>query len=160
MVVTPLIREDGSKVLVRRGWIAKSKANPATRPESRTIDIATVYGLVRRGEKGNTFSPANRPGQNEWFVTDIDEMAAHTQSAPIFVDAIYDSHTSPPSKLLLQKGIPLGCSSDMAIRNNHMEYIVTWYALAAATAVMYGVLMFQRKQPSQVQQRLKRMNRL
>ncbi|RKP36436.1 SURF1 family-domain-containing protein, partial [Dimargaris cristalligena] len=140
MVVTPLVREDGSKVLVKRGWIPKTKADPATRPESRRTDLYTIFGLVRQGEAENAFTPRNHPDRNQWFVTNTTEMAAHTHALPILVEEIYDPRRSPPSKILMERGIPLGRSEAVTFRNNHMQYIVTWYALAAFTAVMYGVL--------------------
>ncbi|KAJ1653341.1 surf-like protein [Dispira simplex] len=147
LVITPLEREDGSKVLVKRGWIDKKKADPRNRPESRGTDLYTIYGMVRCGEQANNFTPPNKPEQNEWYVADVNEMAAHTHSIPLLVEEIYDPKTTYPSKMLISNGIPLGRQASVEIRNNHLEYVVTWYALAAATAIMFGLLV-RRKSPS------------
>ncbi|KAJ1961895.1 surf-like protein [Dispira parvispora] len=147
LVITPLEREDGSKVLVKRGWIDKKMADPRSRPESRGTDLYTIYGMVRRGEQANNFTPPNKPDQNEWYVADVNEMAAHTGSMPLLIEEIYDPKSTYPSKMLISKGIPLGRQATVEIRNNHLEYVVTWYALAAATAVMFGLLV-RRKPPS------------
>lgn len=50
-LVTPLVRENGSKILVKRGWVPTAKKDPRTRPESRTDELVQVEGLLRMSEK-------------------------------------------------------------------------------------------------------------
>ncbi|KAJ1928740.1 surf-like protein [Tieghemiomyces parasiticus] len=160
MVVTPLEREDGTKVLVKRGWIPKAKADPATRPESRKDELYTVCGLVRHGEEQNMFTPVNHPDRDQWYILNVGEMARHTGSLPLLIDELYNPQTTYPSKILVDRGIPLGRSRDVTFRNNHMQYVVTWYALALATAAMFGVLVYQGRGSSTIRRRIKDMSKL
>lgn len=52
-LITPLVRENGSIVLVKRGWVPTEKKDPHTRPESLTQDVQEVEGLLRHTEMVN-----------------------------------------------------------------------------------------------------------
>lgn len=62
-------------------------------------------------------------------------MAEVTGSLPILVDA--DSASTVP-------GGPIGGQTRVYLRNEHLQYIITWYALSGFTAYMYYRL---RKSP-------------
>jgi cytochrome oxidase assembly protein ShyY1 len=49
-LITPLVRENGSIVLIKRGWVPTEKKDPRTRPESLTQDVQEVEGLLRHTE--------------------------------------------------------------------------------------------------------------
>lgn len=43
------------------------------------------------------------------------------------------------------RGIPFGRPAEVNLRNNHAQYIFTWYGLAVATSIMMYLVM---KKPS------------
>jgi surfeit locus 1 family protein len=45
----------------------------------------------------------------------------------------------------LSRGVPVGRAAVIELRNQHMTYAITWYALSLATAVMFFRLV---KRPS------------
>lgn len=51
------------------------------------------------------------------------------------------------------KGIPIGRPAEVTLRNNHTQYIFTWYSLALATSIMFWMVV--RKPPSGVAARVK-----
>ena len=151
-VITPLERQgDGTTILVNRGWIAKRFADQKTRPESLVRDEVTVEGLLREPWKKNMFTPNNRPDKWEFYFPDVKQMAALVNSQPIWVEAtlgvccnhspmsltiFFLSTANPnintvPEYLLLAdyqaRGIPIGRPPVVNIRNNHAQYIFTWY---------------------------------
>lgn len=93
MVVTPLERdgdkdgEDGGKVLVNRGWVAKKHADQRTRaPEGLPRGEVKVEGMLRQPWKKNMFTPENRPDKGEFYFPDVRQMAALTGSQPVWVE--------------------------------------------------------------------------
>nr|POE90188.1 cytochrome oxidase assembly protein shy1 [Quercus suber] len=125
LVVTPLERTAqfpdataNTKVLVNRGWIAKSKAAPGARPESLPAGEVVVEGLLREPWKKNSFTPSNKPGENAWYFPDVHEMAAHTDSQPVWIEA-----TMKPDLIASyereSRGIPIGRAPEVNLRNNH-----------------------------------------
>ncbi|ODA78637.1 hypothetical protein RJ55_06019 [Drechmeria coniospora] len=135
MVVTPLERDGGSTVLVNRGWISKKHRHQRSRPDSLPQGPVTVEGLLREPWKKNMFTPENRPEKGEFYFPDVAQMAALTGSQPVWVEA-----TMEPEFMRMMdyeaRGIPFGRAAEVNLRNNHAQYIFTWYALAAATSVM------------------------
>ncbi|KKY28984.1 putative cox1 assembly protein shy1 [Diplodia seriata] len=143
LVVTPLERtgEDGrqqqtASILVNRGWIPKDKKlkkdrDPAALPEGEI----TVQGLLRQPWKKNRFTPDNKPAQGIWYFPDVYEMAEWAGTQPVWIE-----ETMKPDLILSMdraaKGIPQGRAAEVNIRNNHTQYIFTWYALSAATSIM------------------------
>lgn len=122
-LVTPMLRADGSAVLVVRGRFADPAAAP--RPEGER----TVTGIARPGARQGPFTPDNRPAENRWFWRDLPAMAETAgldRVVPLFVETL-DSG-------LTRRDIP----------NNHLAYALTWYALALVLAAIWALRGWQR----------------
>ena len=138
-VVTPVRPAAGPPVLVDRGWIPLFRKDPASRPESRPEQMTEIDGYVRLPAKPNIFTPANDPGNNLWFSIDLAAMARYAGLAavrPFYVQAA----PGPDPKAL-----PIGIKLSVDLPNNHLQYAITWYALAAALLVTYIVYMRRRR---------------
>lgn len=123
-VLTPLRREDGSLVLVNRGFVPGDRKDPASRPEGQVAGPVTVTGLLRLTEPGGAFLRANDPAGNRWYSRDVAAIAAArglSDVAPYFVDG--DAAANPG-------GLPIGGLTIVAFPNNHLVYALTWYGLA------------------------------
>jgi surfeit locus 1 family protein len=118
-LLTPLRAEDGSVVLVNRGFIAPDAKSVGG--EDKTVALT---GLLRITEPGGGFLRRNDPGADRWYSRDVAAIAASrglTQVAPYFVDA--DRASSEP-------GGPIGGLTVITFHNSHLVYALTWYALA------------------------------
>jgi surfeit locus 1 family protein len=126
MVVTPLERENGSTILVNRGWISKEKKHQVDRdPASLPKGQVEVSGLLREPWKKNYFTPDNKPEEGKFYFPDVHEMAQFSGAEPVWIEA-----TMKPDLLVSMnreaKGIPIGRAPEVNLRNNHVQYIVTW----------------------------------
>ncbi|UKZ60669.1 uncharacterized protein TrAtP1_001939 [Trichoderma atroviride] len=152
LVITPLERKDGSTILVNRGWISKKHRSQRTRPDSLVKGEVTIEGLLREPWKKNRFTPENRPDKGEFYFPDVHQMAALTGSQPVWVEA-----TMEPEFLRMMdyeaRGIPFGRPAEVTLRNNHAQYIFTWYGLSFATSIM--LYMVLKKPPSNVARRVR-----
>lgn len=128
-VITPFHCSDlGVTILVNRGYVPKAKVRPETRLKGQVEEELEVVGVVRLSEERKAFIPANDPVKNVWYYRDLDAMSAHAQTLPILIDAELDS-TIP--------GGPVGGQTRVKLRNEHMQYIITWYGLCAVTSFMW-----------------------
>ncbi|KAL2054119.1 hypothetical protein ABVK25_005658 [Lepraria finkii] len=153
LVVTPLQREgDGSTILVNRGWIPKKLKRQMDRKSGLLMGPVTVEGLLREPWKKNMFTPDNKPELGEFYFPDVEQMARFTGSDPIWVE-----ETMQPDLVKAYDreaaGIPIGRPAEVNLRNNHTQYIFTWYALSAATAIMFWMVV--KKPPSDVARRVR-----
>lgn len=131
LVFTPLQRPDGSIVFIDRGWVPDSRKDPGTRPAGQVKGPVTVVGVVRAPWPRHMFVGKNLPKQNIWFYGDIDAMAAHLgirNYSRVFVDA--DATPNPG-------GLPEGGQARVNLPNNHLQYAITWFALAIVLIVMF-----------------------
>lgn len=143
MVVTPLERRDASTILVNRGWISKKHRSQRGRPDGLPKEEVMVEGLLREPWKKNMFTPDNKPEKGEFYFPDVGQMAELTGSQPIWVEATEGMLlvlTSSETLLIVtepefmqmvdyeRRGIPFGRIAEVNLRNNHAQYIFTWYA--------------------------------
>lgn len=135
-VVTPLELGGADFLLVNRGWIPQDRRAQASRPESLTEGPVEVTGLLRVPDKGNPFTPANRPAENIWFSISPAQLAA--KAGPVLPLILYaDAETGNPP-------LPVREALRWQPPNNHAGYALFWYSMALVLAVIY-YLRFIRK---------------
>jgi surfeit locus 1 family protein len=132
-IVTPFLLADGATLLVDRGFVPTDHKAPDTRAESEPQGIVSVTGLVRLPSEGKPswFTPDNDPARNSWFYVDLAAMgkaAGVERVLPLYVDA--DASPNPG-------GLPQGGQTLTDLPNNHLQYAITWYALAVALVAIY-----------------------
>ncbi|XP_055988788.1 surfeit locus protein 1 [Sorex fumeus] len=128
-VVTPFhCTELGITILVNRGFVPRRKVNPETRLKGQIEGELDLVGAVRLTEVRKPFVPENLPERNQWHYRDVTAMAQHAGTEPIFIDADFRS-TVP--------GGPIGGQTRVTLRNEHLQYILTWYGLCAATSYLW-----------------------
>jgi surfeit locus 1 family protein len=130
LVITPLERDGASTILINRGWISKDKKYQQDRdPSSLPRGEITVHGLLREPWKKNYFTPDNKPEDGKFYFPDVYEMAGISGAEPVWIE-----ETMRPNLLVSYdreaKGIPIGRAPEVNLRNNHLQYIVTWYVTA------------------------------
>lgn len=141
-VVTPLMLDDGRGVLVDRGWVPLARQDPATRPEGQVAGPVTLDAMLRSsGWKGwGITRPENDPARNLWLWTDVPAMAAAADLAnPITAVYAQAVDTAPPG------GMPMAVEATVHIRNDHLQYALTWFALAVALLVIYLIYSYRRE---------------
>jgi surfeit locus 1 family protein len=132
-VITPLKTEAGDVVLVDRGFVPDELKSPASRPQGELAGAVAVSGIVRVPETQGSFTPDNEIGANRWFWRDLEAMARSIGAAdvaPFYLEA---------EKSDVPGGWPEGGQTRLDIPNNHLQYAITWFLLAAALLVIYGV---------------------
>ncbi|XP_078737538.1 surfeit locus protein 1 isoform X3 [Lampetra fluviatilis] len=135
-VVTPLrCSELGVTILVDRGFVPMSKLDPAKRPEGQVEGEVELVGVVRMDEPRCQFTPDNDPAHNRWYHRDVGAMAHATGVQPVLIDADASSTV---------RGGPIGGQTQVVLRNEHMQYLLTWYSLSAATAAMWYIKFMRR----------------
>ncbi|WP_342736932.1 SURF1 family protein [Bradyrhizobium sp. B117] len=142
-VLTPLQRDDGTQVLVNRGFVPSEQRDASTRQGGNPDGKVEITGLLRMNEPKGGFLRNNVPQHNRWYSRDVAEIAAArglTHAAPFFVDADAGSQTA---------GGPIGGLTVISFPNNHLIYALTWFALAFMLAgklfVTFGGGLFRRR---------------
>lgn len=136
-VFTPLRRTDvpdGSVVLVNRGWVPFDRKEIEARPDGLTTGEVTVNGIVRFQRPMTslqaTFTPENDPAKNMWYSISLPQMA-ETAAMPLTNYYIVDGNDAVPGLF------PVGRQWTLDIRNDHLQYAITWFGLALGLLVIY-----------------------
>lgn len=132
-VVTPLLREGGAAVLVNRGWVPLDKKDPASRAAGQVSGTVTVTGIARVPRPPGMFVPENDPAKGFWMTVDIAAMAAAARVAPVLPVIVEADATPNPG------GLPIGGVTRIDYRNDHLQYALTWFALAVALVIIFVV---------------------
>lgn len=128
---------DGNIYMVSRGWLPHSAKDKIYAPSS--LEIETIEGIVLPGERKNFFVPDNDKKNNIWFTLDT-EMA--TQILRTNITDFYIMQINGND--LPEKVLPLTATNLSKVRNDHLEYAITWYSLAVCLLVIF--ILYSRKQ--------------
>ena len=146
-VYTPLVLDDGRVVFVNRGFVPDRLRAPQTRADGNIEGRLEIVGLARNPvtEKPNRFMPDNDTARNQFFWRNLSQMASaagidQDRLVPFFVDA----GTAPNPG-----GWPLGGTTRVSFPNDHLQYAITWFGLAAALAGVGGYFIWSRARPRQ-----------
>ena len=141
-IVTPL-GYDGGAVLVDRGWVPMDRRDPASRPTGNPEGIVIVEGTLRSPSRPGGFTPDNRPARNEWFWPDPQAMGRQAGLGPALVLGlvVVAGPAANPG------GLPVGAATRPELTDNHLQYALTWFALALILAIIWGLLVRRRRHP-------------
>jgi surfeit locus 1 family protein len=136
-VYAPMVTRGGAGpvVIVNRGFVPDARRAAASRPEPGLADEVTLVGLLRKPEVKTAFTPDNDVARNIWHWRDLVGMAQSmvpetaTPLAPFFLDAEKGARAGPLG--------PQGGVTRLEIANNHLQYAMTWYGLAATLVGVY-----------------------
>ena len=140
-LVTPLIRENAPPVLVIRGSVPEALKDPADRSEGQVGGEVTVTGLLRADEERGMFGAENDVPGNLWFYRDIAAMA-EASGYPDALPAVIEA-----ADMNVPGGWPRGRDPQQvhnSIPNRHLEYAITWYALAVVMVIIAALFMRAR----------------
>jgi len=128
-LIEPLQRDGGAPILVDRGWVPLKRTRPVAMPDG----AVTVAGFV--------YPPAT-PG---WFSAHDDVPGRHfyTLDPAALGAALGLDHVAPFILVALgappAEGLPIPAEHLPRPPNNHLQYAITWYGLAAVLAVIFTV---------------------
>ena len=138
-VITPLQQDDGTQVLVNRGFVPEAQraqwlASPL--PPSAPASTA-VQGLLRLTEPGGGFLRTNDPAQQRWYSRDVAAISQSlqlSQPAPFFIDAGIPPARQGPAATATDGTWPRAGLTVIRFHNSHLVYALTWYGLALMVA--------------------------
>jgi surfeit locus 1 family protein len=125
-IISPFEADTGRRLLVDRGVIRVADEVPAAPPGA-----VTVTGNLHWPEERDGFTPENDIADNTWFAREVPVLAAHFGTEPVLVIA----RALTPAEAAVT---PLPVSTE-GIPNDHLNYAVTWFSLAA---VWLGMTLF------------------
>jgi surfeit locus 1 family protein len=131
----------GETVVVNAGFVQNTMQDreQQDRAVARLItrQPVTLIGYIRFPEAAGMLTPPENLAKRLWFTRDHLAMARSlgwgeggTPVAPFYIDL---EQPVPAS------GIPKPGPLDVHLRDDHLQYAVTWFALAAAVVIAFGV---------------------
>ncbi len=133
-VIAPFETADGRRILVDRGYIGETEKNLARAPGP-----ATIAGNLVWPDDRTSSTPDPDLGRNIWFARDVGPMAEALGTDPLMV-ILRDAAAG--------EGAPLPQPVDTStIPNDHLQYAITWFALAAVWAGMTAFLIRRITRP-------------
>ena len=127
-VFAPAGLSDGTTIVVDRGFVPDG-ANAGGAPHQPLA----LIGYLRFPEKPGWITPAPDLNKRVWYERDHLDMArvlSWGQVAPFYIDL-----ESPTPASGLPKPGPL----EVHLRDEHLQYAITWFALAAAVAIAFAI---------------------
>jgi len=125
-VFSPARLPNGQQVVVNRGFVP-NRSYPVA------AGTADIVGALRWPEAGSAFVADHDAAGDVWMVRDPAAMAQQKgwgAVAPFYVE---QEAPMPPG------GLPHPAPLKVQLRNDHLQYAVTWYGLAAVLVVMFAI---------------------
>jgi len=123
----------GARILLDRGFVGE-----AARDAPRPAVSLRVTGNLHWPDEADRYTPPPDQRTGLWFARDVAGLAASLGTVPVMVvarEVAGDAQGIAP--------VPVGTGT---IANDHLEYAVTWFSLAAVWAGMTGFLLWRIRQ--------------
>jgi surfeit locus 1 family protein len=130
---------DGSVVIVNRGYVPNPHPDAAVKPLGLGEGAVDIVGVMRWPELPGAFVTTHHVSQDLWFVRDPGAMARFYdwgEVAPFYID---QEAPVPPG------GLPRPGPLKVNLRNEHLNYALTWYGLAVVLVVVFAFWIRSRR---------------
>lgn len=145
-VVVPFTTDDRRTLLIDRGIVPRDMRDPTTRPRGIVDGETGIVGVWRAPDTGGTFTPPPDLKSRIWFDRDTAAIAKNL-GVTLFAPALIEADATPNPG-----GWPKGGQTVVTFRNEHLQYAITWFLMAAGLFGIYiayhvsaGRLTFGRK---------------
>jgi surfeit locus 1 family protein len=129
-VFTPALLGDGGIVIVNRGFVPDGRQDAKSRPDGEVSGPIEIVGVMRWPDTRHWFTPGDDPAHNLWFARDPAAIAAAKGFGAVAPFYVEQETPTPPG------GLPQPGKLVISLPDNHLQYAVTWFGLAA---VLVGV---------------------
>ncbi|ABV75406.1 surfeit locus protein 1 [Rickettsia akari str. Hartford] len=136
-LVTPFKTIEDKVILVARGWFSNRNKNIIT--QATNDQPHEIIGVTMPSEKTRIYLPANDIKNKVWLTLDLKEAS---QTLELNLENFYII-TEGQDISNLDILLPLSINDLAAIRNDHLEYALTWFGLAISLIVIY--MIYQRR---------------
>lgn len=137
-VFAPARLPGGEVVVVDRGFVPYERKTADFAVPHGTIDIV---GVLRWPERPNMFIPQAEPQNNVWYLRDPAAIAAAKKWGAVAPFYVEQESPTPPG------GLPKPGRLVPALPDNHLQYAITWFALALGLASVYAFWLRGRMRP-------------
>jgi surfeit locus 1 family protein len=141
-VFAPARLADGGIVMVNRGYVPEARKDPASRAEGQVSGPISITGIMRWPEAPGLFTPRAEPAKNLWFARDPLAMAAAKGLGAVAPFYVEQEVPTPPG------GLPHPAVSEVHLRDEHLQYALTWYGLALVLLVVFVAFARSSRRPA------------
>lgn len=133
-IISAFETEGGRRILLDRGYVP-DEAKDDPRPPVRGV---TVTGNLHWPDEIDRWTPEPETDRNIWFARDVPRMAEALDAEPVMI-ILRDTSEADPAATPL----PIDTAG---IPNDHLEYAITWFGLAAVWVGMTAFLLWRIRQ--------------
>ncbi len=133
-IIRPMIREN-DRIMIDMGFVKTDAAAGLKFEEGPPL---TIVGNMQWPQETDSFTPDPDIEGNIWFARDVAAMAEALQTDPVLVVRRDAPQLGGPLSPM-----PVDTS---AIPNDHLQYAITWFSLAAIWSLM--TIYFLRRKPA------------
>jgi cytochrome oxidase assembly protein ShyY1 len=145
-VFSPAKLASGATVVVNRGFTPgktypSAEGVPGNAQGNAQGNTQEIVGVLRWPEPPSWFTP-DRDSAGTWYLRDHQAMAkalSWGEVAPFYIEM---EDPVPPG------GVPHPSVLKVRLRNDHLQYAITWFGLAAVTAIMFALWARRRREAS------------
>lgn len=130
-VLVPLTTADGRVVLVDRGIVPRDLRDSDLRRSGLIEGQTVVVGVWRVPAPAGPFTPTPDLGKRIWYSRDVAGIA-RADEVHLATPAIVEADATPN-----RGGWPKGGQTEVSFRNEHLQYAITWFLLAAGLIAVY-----------------------
>ena len=137
-IVTPLVTDDGTAVLIDRGWVPLDIGEPPVAGAAPSAGTVIITGIALGPTDPGARGPRN-PAEGELSVVyrlDIDRLQEQFPY-PLFPGYVLLEDQSPPSL----DALPLIADPPEPSRRPNLAYAVQWFSFTAVALVGYAALL-------------------
>lgn len=130
MLIVPLTTPDGRRVMADIGFLPDGAPMPALDRPLR------IVGNLQWPRESDSFTPDPDMSENLWFARDVPKMAEVLETEQVLV--VRRTGTEIP-------GVTPVPVDTAGIPNDHLQYAITWFGLAAIWLAMTGILVYRMR---------------
>ena len=128
-VITPFRLRSGGLILVDRGWVDERHKSPEGRKTGQAEGEAEIEGRLRPSSRPGTFTPLPDVAARTFYQRDSAAIAKALK-LELASTLVFEATTRA-------QGGPEPLTSELNIPDNHLQYAITWFALAVVLVVIY-----------------------